>query len=73
MEISIGALLLINNIEAFWRFGVVMIVPIRNLFVEAIDIRSWIANKQLVKLYGVLSRIGASQLIELLRMRIGGI
>jgi hypothetical protein len=43
LEISIGALLLINNIEAFWRFGVVMIVPIRNLFVEAIDIRSWIA------------------------------
>jgi hypothetical protein len=36
----IGALLLIKNIEAFWRFGVVMIVPIRNLFVEATDIRS---------------------------------
>jgi hypothetical protein len=31
-----------------------MIVPMRNLFVEATDIRSWIANKQLVKLYGGL-------------------
>jgi hypothetical protein len=54
VEISIGALLLINNIETFWRFALVMIVPMRNLFVEATDIRSWIANRQLLKLYGGL-------------------